>query len=250
MDDWIVPPWYHPTTLLALDDEERLLEGLAMALGDGFRFQGCTTAREARDRLASSPTGDAQGGRAELEVFGDPLDETRFSRVSVMLVDYALSGLNGLDFIRGLEGPRPRSILYSGMSDIDSVEVALREGVVDCFIAKHDRQFFDRLEASVDVLARRFFMERGRAVVGGSVALLSHPGAAALLEGLRERHGCVEHYLYRDFSGFLLIDEDGRAYRLRIGGEETPADTTVVEEGVVEGEGWRWRLGVGGLRGC
>ncbi|GAB6041911.1 hypothetical protein [Endothiovibrio diazotrophicus] len=237
MSDWLVPPWYYPSTLVAVDDEQGLLFGLEAALGDDYRFVACDTQRKAHEALAGGrPLG---GAETSPEVFGNPRDPARHSVVSVMLVDYGLSGLTGIELIRGFGDHPARRILYSGMSDVGCVEEALREGVVDCFIAKHDPRFLDRLEEAVAVLSRRYFIEWGKAVATDAEGLLSSPEIAELLDGLARRHGCVEHYLFRDGGGFLLVDEGGGRWDLRVGGE--PPGGAVTDEGETEAFG-RWWL--------
>lgn len=239
MDQWLTPPWYHPTSLIAVDDEQGLLMGLEMALGEGFRFVACETVGKAREALKIGAR--AAGEDGALPVFGNPLDGERFSRAAVMLVDYGLSGMTGLDLVREFDGHPARRILYSGMSDVDCVEKALRDGVLDRFIAKHDPNFLERLEGAVEELAWAFFIERGREVLSAPVELLSSPGVARLLADLRDRFGCVEHYLFRDFSGFLLLDEEGETYRLTVRRDLTEEEG--LESGEVDGgEGLKWRL--------
>ena len=232
-------PAAHLLAVPVVDDEQGLLMGLGMALGEGFRFVPCETVGKAREalRAGARPTSD-DGAPA---VFGNPLDGERFSRAAVMLVDYGLSGMTGLDLVREFHDHPALRILYSGMSDVDCVEEALREGMLDRFIAKHDPNFLERLEASVEELAWRFFIQRGREVLESPGELLGSPGVARLLADLRERFGCVEHYLYRDFSGFLLVDEEGEAFRLAVGREL--AEEEAVESGEVDGdEELEWRL--------
>lgn len=234
---WLVPPWYHPTEVVAVDDEEALLHALREVFEEGFRIVPCETVAAARRALAESHRTLNGGGNAL--VFGNPLDAGRFSLASVMLVDFALSGTTGLQLIREFADHPARRILYSGMSDVDCVEEALREGVVDRFIAKHDPRFLERLEESVEALAWRYFIDAGREALGPPPTSFASEEVADLLWRLREEYGCVEHYLYRDFSGFLLIDEEGACYRLVLGGEAPAGE--VLERGGIEGEaplGW------------
>jgi len=62
--------------------------------------------------------------------------ENRMDEVSVILVDYNMPGMNGLEFCRQLKSLPAKKILLTGEASEKVAVTAFNEGYIDCYIKK------------------------------------------------------------------------------------------------------------------
>jgi CheY-like chemotaxis protein len=143
------------------------------------------------------------------------LDPARFQTPAVVVVDYAMSTINGLDFCRALSGLPCKKILFTGEANEMIAVDAFNEGLIDRYLKKSDPSSMDRLEVEIATLEREYFIEKSSTLkdllVQHTYSFMSDEAMVKLVDLLIEQHGFVEYFLFPDPAGILFFDADGKA---------------------------------------
>jgi CheY-like chemotaxis protein len=134
----------------------------------------------------------------------------RFRTPTVLVVDYSMPQMNGVEFCQALRDLPCKKILLTGTADESVAVAAFNRGLIHRYIRKSDVQALDDLEREILDLQLEYFMDRSRDM--RSIASLpdysfvTDPAIAVLLDELSERYQIAEHYLHTAPGGFLLYD--------------------------------------------
>lgn len=123
--------------ILLVDDEERVTSGLRRNLRRSFEIETCNDPEAALDLVAGQ--------------------EEPFS---VVVSDYQMPGLNGIDFLARVRNLAPETvrIMLTGQADLDASMRAVNEGEVFRFLTKPCPS--DTLAAALGSAIRQFELER------------------------------------------------------------------------------------------
>ncbi len=141
----------------------------------------------------------------------------RFAEPSVVVVDFSMPNLNGLDLSAQLTSPNCKKILLTGVANEKQAIHALNSDLIDFYIGKNEEELANRLEAIVDTLNVRYFMDlmplsNHDAVT--QIPFIYDSVFADYFEQVSEDLGAVEYYYVTNPGGFILIDKLGRLSRL------------------------------------
>ncbi|MGV7209003.1 response regulator [Oxalobacteraceae bacterium A2-2] len=227
-----LPVYAHPTMTVLVDDSDSFLSSLS------FQLDPMLAARTFHDSHAALEWmgRHAGAGRAPLHAdFDAPnlgaeqrnvaLDveriyrlceyPERFATPSVLVVDYSMPQMNGLEFCLALRGLPCRKILFTGAADEKIAVTAFNRGLIDRYIKKSDDGALDLLEASIHELQQAYFAAQSESlrelVLQHDFRFLGDPALAALVRSLCREHGFVEHYIFPNPSGILFLDKHGKA---------------------------------------
>jgi CheY-like chemotaxis protein len=230
-------PYRHPTTCLVVDDDTRYLESFAHRYGDALLCATEPHPRAAIDRLKAQDAARAASPYAangQIAAVPDSLAEDgetlfrletssivqiarsleRFAEVSVLVVDYSMPAMTGLELCRSIKGLPVKKILLTGKADDSTAVAAFNEGLIDLFMVKQDPRLSEKLTAEIGRLQTRYFAERTAAIEPLSrteeTAFLRDPDTVAWLESVAKDVGAVEHYLLTTTPGIMLVDANGK----------------------------------------
>lgn len=88
-----------------------------------------------------------------------PYDEKRYDEVSVIIADYLMPQMNGIDFFKKVENIPARKILMTGNADYKLAVNAFNEGLIDRFIVKDEDRIEKKLFKSTSIFKKRYFQE-------------------------------------------------------------------------------------------
>ncbi|GAB6043606.1 response regulator [Endothiovibrio diazotrophicus] len=144
----------------------------------------------------------------------------RFDEVSVVVVNYDMPGINGIEFCRQLGGFPVKRLLFTGTADERVAVEAFNEGVIDGFLPKGEASIFQRLSGWIDELQRRYFADLsrfvGEALAYDSMGFIRDPAFVALFERLCAEREVAEYYVSNEPAGLVLVDGDGRIALLAV----------------------------------
>ncbi|HYD81680.1 MAG TPA: response regulator [Paucimonas sp.] len=147
-------------------------------------------------------------------IYRTVMDPWRFYLSAVIVVDYAMPQMNGLDFCKALAGLPCKKILFTGEADEMVAVEAFNKKLIDRYLRKSDPRALDKLEVEIAALEREYFVERLGTVkdllVQHSFSFLSDEAFARLASGLAKQYGFVEHFLFPNPPGVLFFDADGK----------------------------------------
>ncbi len=235
-----VLPYYFPTTVAFVDDDPPFLANFSLELDEGLAYRlfhspqaalrfidqteqayplhqrCCTVVPHATVAHPGDQLIRLDVTQLEQEI-GNP---NRFDEVSVVVVDYDMPKMNGLEFCRLITNQQIKKILLTGVGDEKIAVAAFNEGLIDRFVSKSERRAavlvnrairelqYEYLQASSQMLRRGLQSE--------SAVYLNDAVFGSYFRALCRREGFVEYYLSAEPSGFLLLTADARMSRLLV----------------------------------
>lgn len=236
MARFALPPYFHPTTICLVDDNQSFLRSLQRALPSDWPVQAFVDAPPAMAFLnrptALAPLVDRcfaleqRGGddaviRFDLGLIEQEINHVeRFERVSVAVIDYAMPTMDGLELCAALSDPYVQRAMLTGVADEKLAVQAFNEGLLERFSAKH------RLSTAAEIFqfineARHAYFDQHTGRLQSNLALdppgfLLEPAVADAVWTLMEREQLVEYYLVMDPPGLLLLTAEGALKRLLV----------------------------------
>jgi CheY-like chemotaxis protein len=229
-----LPVCRYPTLTVLVDDSASFIANLEFQMNPAIAVKSFQDAHEALKwiQLRSSGCKDSDlpirvgydGGTLSLDrrtialdidhIYRTVMDPWRFYLPAVVVVDYAMPQMNGLDFCRALSGLPCKKILFTGAADEMVAVNAFNRGLIDRYLKKSDPNALDQLEVEIAALEREYFIERFGTVkdllIRDSFSFLSDEVFAGLVDDLMKQHGFIEHFLFSNPPGVLFFDAAGK----------------------------------------
>ncbi|MFL9961070.1 response regulator [Paraburkholderia sediminicola] len=240
-----IKPFYFPTTVTFVDDSATFLSNLCLQLDPQLAFRLFSSPGEALEFVNSRPR-PGSSDEPLFTPFRDRTDEDvahqvialsvntvrkqvhnaqRFLATSVVVVDYDMPGMNGLEFCRRMTDPAVRKIMLTGKADEHIAVQSFNEGIIHRFIRKQDASAVARLNRAVRDLQNAYFDNVCQSILDtladSEYAFLRDEALAARVAELSSSLGIVEHYLSYCPSGLLMLDSAGSAYLLIVHTSDT-----------------------------
>jgi CheY-like chemotaxis protein len=229
-------PYYHPSSIVIIDDDALFLETIKFSLSDSFPCETFTDPKRAIQVLK-----ERQSTVRNLEHFVVPSESTpdvpthqlgdqfvqvrtsgvtalvkdaeRFSQISVAVIDFDMPGINGLQICRQLADLPMRKILLTGKATTDIAIRAFNERIIDCYIAKQDSTLATRLKTEIRALEAAYFKriaEPLASVLGlEATRFIADPACEELFAAERHARNVVEHYVMAEPPGILMVSATG-----------------------------------------
>ncbi len=233
--DSALPVYFHPSLTVVVDDSQLFVESLGfqmdpsramLAFNDpdealawlrqwhSLRMPGFLPVRVTHDDLTFS----SERRTIQLDVdrvYRQIHEVNRFLQPSVIVVDYSMPRMNGLEFCAKLKELPCMTILLTGMADENIAVQGFNDGLIDRYIKKDHPAMAERLGAEIEALQMRYFSRLSSTLrellSRHSFSFLSDPAVMQLVRELSARYRFIEYYLYPHPAGVLLLTADGRA---------------------------------------
>lgn len=219
-----LPIYAHPTLTVLVDERSSFLQELPQQPHARKIFHRADEAmawllhspRHARapvrvnhDLPACSATVDVEG------IFRISSQPGRFAVPSVVVVDFFMPHMNGLDFCRALQYLPCKKILLAGPAEERLAMEAMNDGLIDRYVRKQDAGAQHELERQIAQMQQAWFLDQERVAHDllsmHEYSFLQCRRVADVVRQLYQRHGFVEHYVFSQPNGILLIDRAGVA---------------------------------------
>lgn len=227
---------YYPTTTVAVDDETDFLGVLTQHLGvkDCIAYTSPIKAIElikdqnpyeriqsriikktsiSHEDIDSSPEDytvlvNMQGLHEEI------YNKDRFKDISVLIVDYNMDELNGIEFCDALAKHPAKKILLTGSADKEKVVIeAFNNSVIHRFISKSDPNFPNKLRQAISVLKDAFFRDLSLRLIPhfptNSIKTLQNPAYINFINNQHAQFNSVEFYQLDIGGSMLFLDQNG-----------------------------------------
>ena len=239
-----IRPFYFPTTVAIVDDSPDFLANLSLNLDPMLAFRLFDSPSKTLAALNGEHAGtpgperffslyqhreeysldhhviDLNMARIHREVFNDK----RFERCSVVVVDYDMPEIDGLEFCRRLEHSPVRKVMLTGKADEKVAVQAFNQGIIDRFVPKQDPDAMTLLQRTIREMQEDYFEDIERmmedALNIGPLHFLRDPFVSELIRKTCADLKIVEFYLCSSPEGILLIDGGGAVTLLLICNDE------------------------------
>lgn len=227
-------PYYHPTTVLMVDDDQRFLRNFSLVMPDNLTVRYFHSASEALQFIERSEgagldqrcfslmhnhPGAASTFQMELALIEQEISNyNRFLDISVVIVDYDMPEMNGLEFCERIKGQRIMKILLTGVGDEKVAIEAFNAGLINRFLTKNDPDISNKITDSIAQLQLSYFHTISQPI---QKALSLNPPHfmhdkifLSEFHALEKKLGIVEYYFVENPHGFLMVSQHGQLYRL------------------------------------
>ncbi len=239
MADESLLPYFHPTTVVGVDDNQLFLHTLDLRMPADMAYQLYHDPRRAlayvnqKLSLPTIPERCLKCDRAkwqgtihfDLSMIEEEIKVTdRFKRTSVVIVDYAMPHMSGLEFCNEIHDPTVKKVLLTGVADEKIAVKAFNDGLIDRYISKSSNETLDLVVSFARTLQRAYLVDQQRILLS-TLALelppfLADSGVRAWIQQHRARNDYVEHYLVADPPGFIMLNADAEMCLFVIASEE------------------------------
>ncbi|SDG01158.1 MULTISPECIES: response regulator [unclassified Duganella] len=237
-----LPVYAHPTLTVLVDDSDSFLRSLSFQLDPMLANKTFHDTTEALHWLRASAPDSAVPLHVNFDMQNLPADQCnvaldleriyriaeqreRFATPSVLVVDYSMPQMNGLEFCAAVAHLPCKKILFTGAADEKVAVSAFNRGLIDRYIKKSDDHALDILEMEIATMQDCYFDSRSD-ILREMVALhdyrfLTDAALAEVVRELKRSLGFVEHYIFPNPTGVLFLDQHGKATLMAIETEQS-----------------------------
>lgn len=241
MQRTLIPTCYFPSTIFFVDDSRDFLMNFTLQLNDTIAFKLHDSPYKALEALerTQQPLSmlskrcfheylDASGGPVTnhtinldlTSIHWEIFNPKRFAEVSTVVVDYAMPGMNGLEFCKNLGNNPVKRILLTGKADEKTAVQAFNEGIIDLFIQKQNINITHLINEGIVNTQQQYFQHMSDFIVKmlsvGSPSCLQDAEFTKLFYEIVRAKDIVEFYLTEDSGSFLMLDADANLYYLLV----------------------------------
>ncbi|NCX93256.1 MAG: response regulator [Gammaproteobacteria bacterium] len=226
---------YYPTSVLMVDDNPRFLKHLSVGLSEKSTYHLLTDPRAALEWLnkpsilkiaseACFKSVEELDDREDLprsslnsvslqSVMNLIYEPDRYREVSVLVLDYAMPGMNGLELCEKLKDHPVKKIMLTGEADHHLAVDAFNAGLIDRFLLKQsDTVLAQKLNQLIEEMQHAYFFELGtRLQLELNLPKLWQSEAfQSIIKQIFTEHDIYEYYLLNSEGSLLLLDHLGR----------------------------------------
>ncbi|MBJ7309129.1 response regulator [Rugamonas sp. CCM 8940] len=236
-----LPVYSHPTLTVLVDDSDSFLRSMSFQLDPMLANKTFHDTSAALAWLRDSVRRDEVPLHVNFDTQNEAPDQCnvaldleriyriserpqRFATPSVLVVDYSMPQMNGLEFCQAVQHLPCKKILFTGAADEKIAVNAFNRGLIDRYIKKSDDQALDLLESEIACLQKAYFADQSETlrdlVVLHNYHFLLDPALAAVVQELSRKMGFIEHYIFPNPTGILFIDKHGKTMLMMVETEQ------------------------------
>ncbi|OGT15935.1 MAG: hypothetical protein A3I12_05820 [Gammaproteobacteria bacterium RIFCSPLOWO2_02_FULL_38_11] len=229
-----IPFFYYPTKVLLVDDNPNYLKNVVLTLDKCINHETHIHPKALLRKILSSNDVLDVGkkyflSQDEGSVVGDVCravsvdiakiykeinNKDRFNQISVLLVDYAMPGMNGVEFCKALQHLPCKKIMVTGEADYGIAVEAFNQNIIDRFLVKDDPDFFEKINTIIFDLQNSYFKSLSESIIDTlSVdphCCLTDPEFISFFYDLVKENKIIEFYLLDKTGSFLMLDFQGK----------------------------------------
>ena len=240
----MIPCCFHPTRVVVIDDNYEFLENLNQNLSKDYAsYRYFKSPHKAIDYLNNvyksdpfpdryiEPVDEEKWEHRTLDVniwdtYHEVYRPQRFEEISVVVVDYSMPGMSGIEVCKQIKDPNIQKILLTGIADESIAIHAFNEGLIQGYIRKQAFDMSDLLNEAVEKAQWRYFNRfseiavKAIAIADSENQAISDPKFHGFFKTLLKRHGFREAYLCEAMGSYLFLTKDGTPHGLVVNNED------------------------------
>ncbi|MGD9153367.1 MAG: response regulator [Gammaproteobacteria bacterium] len=239
MSDKKIACCFYPTKVIVIDDQQSYLNRISLEIGKDIDIDCFAEAKEAVDFLKKQPKVDFLSSKLlsslkDRENIGDLENDyieraytainvfdihkmiyntDRFKQIIVIIVDYAMPEMDGLQVSEALKNIPFKIIMLTGKAPPDVVIKAFNAGFIHRYVSKDSSDFKKELENAIFDLQKAYFYESSETAIKSlAISPTSCLGDTKFAEFFNEfcrKENVVEYYLMNEAGSYLLLDMQG-----------------------------------------
>jgi len=226
MQDIVTPVCYFPTTVLFIDDKKSFLEGISLNLPSNLSYRLFDSPIKTLDflnRYKPDPFTNRCLSQLEENTFEININcihkeiyrPERFEEIQVIVVDYAMPGINGLELCEKTS-THFKKILLTGEADESLGIKALNKKIIHHFIRKNEDNLVEDLNQTILEMQFAHFQEISKPIIsnlnkkpGKPYHCLEDQAFYQFFKDLIQKNNIIEYYLIDNPACFIMLDING-----------------------------------------
>lgn len=219
--------FYFKSKIVLVDDNDSFLNNLSYKLSDNYLLDTYNDPHKALENILSVYNNDKVSNLInEIETEDDELfysidfskiktiseESNKNQLVSVVIVDYSMPLMNGIEFCKKLSHLPVLKIMLTGHADFKLAVDAFNNGIIDKFLVKDTDFMIDEIKDSINEIQELFFEKLSNPLLNclsskketpiTSNEYLNH------LQKIITELNIVEYYLLNPLGSYLLINKE------------------------------------------
>lgn len=218
-----------PTTLMVLDDDTEFLESIRIFMSKKYKCFCANNADNARDILLKNrgwtknllKKGVSRVyDQEDISLFSVGTDigllkdqvynPNRFKNIAIVMVDYDMPNINGLEFVRSLRDSQIKVIMLTGKAKQETVIKAFNDHEIHRYVSKGDPDYLKKILQYLDELQTEFFFDFSKFILDSikqsESQVFENKSFIALFNKIVRENEIVEYYLLDESGSFLMLD--------------------------------------------
>lgn len=222
--------FYYPIKVIFLDDNRTFLDALELEFSSHINMLTftspdaalCAINNDSEDvtrailelvnNINIDTTTDRMLGFEMNKMLNFIYDGRRFDNAAVLVVDYEMPDINGIDFCRKLKDKQIFIIMLTAEADRDTAIKAFNDGIIDKFILKTNKNLYKEVSCAIFELMHHYFKESSKRILNGYNnavnRLFNNAAYCALFKQTINESRSVEYYMVDNSGSFLFLDKD------------------------------------------
>lgn len=229
-----LPLFKYPSTIVWIDDDALFLKAIARTFGKYFPIKTFSSPIEAMNFMENyTPflsTTKFLRGCIENENYDSAshmpvdlnienlnklfLDSERGNEISVIVVDYMMPSMDGIEVCRVLKKLPMKKILLTGEADHPRAVNAFNEGIIDRYVRKDSQDLASKMTEYIDELVGQYFYENTRLLLShlevDQPLPVSDSVFVTFFNKLCQEKQIKEYYLVDKYGNFRLVNEENK----------------------------------------
>lgn len=224
---------HYPTTAVFIDDNQAFLDSLPLELDESLSYKAFVEPGHALEYIKMEKhrpmaglsciqhSGSEElGVRIDIQAIIEKInDDSRFQEPSVIVIDYDLPAMDGLELCRQIDDPCIKKILLTGVADEGVGVAALNERIIDYYVKKSAPNMFAKLNSVIRGLQVGYFNDATysiRETLETEYKFFDDPVFIEYFNNLCDRMDIAEYYFTPLPQGFLMVTSTGSLSNLII----------------------------------
>ena len=224
-----IPLCFYPTQVVFVDDNPQFLDALSIAFSKHFNVQTFDNTNSAlayineyqreAELIAKNekrkPQGESDAWVKQVLTHKNVkrFDEMRIKEVSVLVVDYSMPGMNGIEFCEKINNLSIKKILLTGHATPTDAVRAFNNNTIHYYLKKNDGNMLQDLEAAIRQLQHAYFNELSSSLkaeaIDSGTPFFADPQLARYFQETCESLDVMEYYYLTNPSRFALRTSEG-----------------------------------------
>lgn len=221
---------YYPTAVAFIDDSQSFLSAVELAMSTRFT---CITFNDPiralnhsnnlnkvnwnafADNDYSYASDSEQFIKNTLNLSINKISDTgRYEEISVVVVDFDMPGMNGIEFCRKLKNPNIKKILLTGQAGSEDAIRAFNDNIINYYIRKSDDNLFENLSRAIQEMQNRYFLDISSYIkiraIDNKKSLFNDAKLSEYFSDIVKNHRIVEYYFLTNPPRYKLKAADGK----------------------------------------
>ena len=248
---------FFPTTVVLVDDNENFLDSVKDILcHQNISLKSFSNAVEALNFINESSENNSLTF-SDLTITGEEIvsdwksvlininklhneiySEDRFSKISTIIVDYSMPGLDGIELCSKIKNPNIQKVLLTGVADEKIAIDSFNNGYINRFIKKSSHILTEELKSSLEKSIYQYFSiytaDLTKYIPSQEKNHLRDPIFSNFFFNTCLSKDYVEYYMLDNFGSYLFLTETGDPNLLSVLTESEMA--RLLEIGIDSGE--------------